>query len=127
MKKTVIILGIALAAMSTNVSKASNIKLLVKNPIDSPADEVSSLHYAVCAGDIENVKKLIGYGVNVNKLVRDMSPLMLAARFNKFEIIVVLLASGANPRIENEKGLRAINFAEYAKATESIAILKNAK
>lgn len=127
MKKSVILLGIALAVMSTNVSKASNIKLLVKNPIDYRADEVSSLHYAVCAGDIENVKKLIGYGVNVNKLVRDMSPLMLAARFNKFEIIKVLLASGANPRIENEKGLRAINFAEYAKATESIAILKNAK
>jgi len=126
MKKSVIILGLALA-MSTQVSKASNIMQLVKDPIDSPANEVSSLHYAVCEGDIEKVKKLIEYGTNVNKLVRDMSPLMLAARFNKFEIIKVLLASGANPRIENEKGLRAINFAEYAKATESIAILKNAK
>ncbi|MCC9065628.1 ankyrin repeat domain-containing protein [Flavobacterium piscisymbiosum] len=126
MKKSVIILGLALA-MSTQVSKASNIRQLVKDPIDSPANEVSSLHYAVCEGDIEKVKKLIEYGTNVNKLVRDMSPLMLAARFNKFEIIKVLLASGANPRIENEKGLRAINFAEYAKATESIAILKNAK
>jgi ankyrin repeat protein len=126
MKKSVIILGIAIA-MSTQVLKASNAKLLVKDPISSPADEVSSLHYAVCEGDIEKVKKLIEYGTNVNKLVRDMSPLMLAARFNKFEIIKVLLASGANPRIENEKGLRAINFAEYAKATESIAILKNAK
>ena len=126
MKKSVIILGIAIA-MSTQVSKASNIKQLVKDPIDSPANEVSSLHYAVCEGDIEKVKKLIEYGTNVNKLVRDMSPLMLAARFNKFEIIKVLLANGANPRIENEKGLRAINFAEYAKATESIAILKNAK
>lgn len=126
MKKSVIILGTAIA-MSTQVLKASNAKLLVKDPISSPADEVSSLHYAVCEGDIEKVKKLIEYGTNVNKLVRDMSPLMLAARFNKFEIIKVLLASGANPRIENEKGLRAINFAEYAKATESIAILKNAK
>ena len=126
MKKSVIILGLALA-MSTQVSKASNIMQLVKDPIDSPANEVSSLHYAVCEGDIEKVKKLIDYGTNVNKLVRDMSPLMLAARFNKFEIVKVLLASGANPRIENEKGLRAINFAEYAKATESIAILKNAK
>ncbi len=126
MKKSVIILGLALA-MSTQVSKASNMRQLVKDPIDSPANEVSSLHYAVCEGDIEKVKKLIDYGTNVNKLVRDMSPLMLAARFNKFEIVKVLLASGANPRIENEKGLRAINFAEYAKATESIAILKNAK
>jgi ankyrin repeat protein len=126
MKKSVIILGLALA-LSTQVSKASNMRQLVKDPIDSPANEVSSLHYAVCEGDIEKVKKLIDYGTNVNKLVRDMSPLMLAARFNKFEIVKVLLASGANPRIENEKGLRAINFAEYAKATESIAILKNAK
>jgi ankyrin repeat protein len=126
MKKLVIILGVAIA-MSSQALKASNAKLLVKDPISSPADEVSSLHYAVCEGDIEKVKKLIEYGTNVNKLVRDMSPLMLAARFNKFEIIKVLLASGANPRIENEKGLRAINFAEYAKATESIAILKNAK
>ena len=76
--------------MSTHVSKASNIKQLVKDPIDSPANEVSSLHYAVCEGDIEKVNKLIEYGTNVNKLVRDMSPLMLAARFNKFEIIKVL-------------------------------------
>lgn len=126
MKKSVIILAVALA-MSTSVLNASNIRQLVKDPIDSPAYEVSSLHYAVCAGDIESVKKLIAYGANLNKVIRDMSPLMLAARFNKFEIVEILLASGANPRIENEKGLRAIHYAEYAKATESIAMLKNAK
>lgn len=126
MKKSVIILAVALA-MSTSVLNASNIRQVVKDPIDSPAYEVSSLHYAVCAGDIESVKKLIAYGSNLNKVIRDMSPLMLAARFNKFEIVEILLASGANPRIENEKGLRAIHYAEYAKATESIAMLKNAK
>ncbi|UTN03118.1 ankyrin repeat domain-containing protein [Flavobacterium bizetiae] len=126
MKKSVIILAVALA-MSTSVLNASNIRQVVKDPIDSPAYEVSSLHYAVCAGDIESVKKLIAYGANLNKVIRDMSPLMLAARFNKFEIVEILLASGANPRIENEKGLRAIHYAEYAKATESIAMLKNAK
>lgn len=126
MKKSVIILAVALA-MSTSVLNASNIRQVVKDPIDSPAYEVSSLHYAVCAGDIESVKKLIAYGANLNKVIRDMSPLMLAARFNKFEIVEILLASGANPRIENEKGLRAIHYAEYAKATESITMLKNAK
>ena len=111
MKKSVIILAVALA-MSTSVLNASNITQVVKDPIDSPAYEVSSLHYAVCAGDIESVKKLIAYGANLNKVIRDMSPLMLAARFNKFEIVEILLASGANPRIENEKGLRAIHYAE---------------
>lgn len=126
MKKSVIILGIALA-MSASVSEASNLKLAVKHQINYSASVASPLHYAVCDGDIESVKKFIKYGVDVNKVVRDMSPLMLAARFNKFEIVKVLLANGANPRIENEKGLRAIDYAEYAKATESIAILKNKK
>lgn len=126
MKKSVIILGIALA-ISTNVSEASNLKLPVKDQINSLVYVESPLHYAVCDGDIESVKKLIKYGTNVNKLSRDMSPLMLAARFNKFEIIKILLANGAKPGLENEKGFKALHYAEYAKANESIEILKNLK
>ncbi|WP_316632498.1 ankyrin repeat domain-containing protein [uncultured Flavobacterium sp.] len=126
MKKSLIILGMALV-ISTNVSEASSLKLSVKDQINSPANVASPLHYAVCEGDIESVKKIIKYGANVNKLSRDMSPLMLAARFNKFEIIKILLANGANPAMENEKGFIALNYAEYAKANESIAILKNLK
>ncbi|MFH6959627.1 ankyrin repeat domain-containing protein [Flavobacterium aquidurense] len=126
MKKSVIILSMALA-MATNVSKASNFKVPVKDQVNFPAYAASPLHYAVCDGDIESVKKFIKYGVDVNKLSNDMSPLMLAARFNKFEIIKVLLANGAKPDIENEKGFKALKYAEYAKANESIAILKNLK
>lgn len=126
MKKSVFILGMALA-ISTNVLEASNLKLLVKDQINSPAYVTSPLHYAICAGDIESIKKFIKYGADVNKLSRDISPLMLAARFNKFEIIKILLASGANPSIENEKGFKALNYAEFAKANESIVLLKNLK
>ena len=114
-------------AMATNVSKASNFKVPVKDQVNFPAYAASPLHYAVCDGDIESVKKFIKYGVDVNKLSNDMSPLMLAARFNKFEIIKVLLVNGAKPDIENEKGFKALKYAEYAKANESIAILKNLK
>lgn len=126
MKKSIIILGMAMV-ISTNVSVASDLKLVVKEQINHSFYEASPLHYAVCAGDIESVKKLIKYGVNVNKLSSDMSPLMLAARFNKFEIMSILLANGADPLLENEKGFRALNYAEYAKANESIKILKNLK
>lgn len=129
MKKSVIILGMALA-MSVNVSQALNLSLSVKDQINSSAYAAyaaSPLHYAICDGDIESVKKIIKYGADVNSLSKDMSPLMLAARFNQFEIIKVLLANGANPSMENEKGFKAINYAEYAKANESIAILKNLK
>ncbi|WP_428232892.1 ankyrin repeat domain-containing protein [Flavobacterium sp.] len=126
MKKSVIILGMALAIFTTAL-EASNLKPSVKDQMSSPSYVASPLHYAVCDGDIESVKKIIKYGADVNKLSRDMSPLMLAARFNKFEIVRILLANGANPAIENEKGFKALNYAEYAKANESIAILKNLK
>jgi len=126
MKKSVIILGMALI-ISTNALEASNLKLSVKDQINSRVYVASPLHYAVCAGDIETVKNLIKYGTDLNKLSRDMSPLMLAARFNKFEIIKILLANGANPSLENEKGFKALHYAEYAKANEAIAILKNLK
>ena len=123
MKKTVIVFGTAFVVF-TNFLSASNQKLESKNEIEIPIDFASSLHVAVCKGDVESVKKSIEYGADVNKIVRNMTPLMLAARFNNVEIVKILLANGAKPSIENEHGLRALDYARYAKATESEAVLK---
>ncbi|WDF65817.1 ankyrin repeat domain-containing protein [Flavobacterium sp. KACC 22763] len=123
MKKTVIVFGTALAVFA-NYATASNLKLESKNQIEIPFDLESPLHLAVCNGDVETVKKSIEYGADVNKIVRNMTPLMLAARFNNVEIVKLLLANGAKPSIENAHGLRALDYARYAKATESAAILK---
>jgi ankyrin repeat protein len=54
---------------------------------------------------------------------RDMSPLMVAARYNKVEIIKLLLQKGADLKQKNEKGFTALNYAEFSKATEAIALL----
>ncbi|WP_281632737.1 ankyrin repeat domain-containing protein [Flavobacterium luteolum] len=123
MKKTVIVFGTALVVFA-NLATASNLKLESKNQIEIPFDLESPLHLAVCNGDIETVKKSIEYGADVNKIVRNMTPLMLAARFNNVEIVKILLANGAKPSIENAHGLRALDYARYAKAIESAAILK---
>jgi ankyrin repeat protein len=123
MKKTVIILGTALVVFA-NFAEASGMKLESKNLIEIPFDLSSPLHAAVCNGDIDTVKKSIEYGADVNKIVRNMTPLMLAARFNNTEIIKILLANGAKSSIENAHGLKALDYARYAKATESEAILK---
>ncbi|KAF2082481.1 ankyrin repeat domain-containing protein [Flavobacterium sharifuzzamanii] len=123
MKKTVIVFGTALAVFA-NFATASNLKLESKNQIELPFDLESPLHLAVCNGDVETVKKSIEYGADVNKIVRNMTPLMLAARFNNVEIVKILLANGAKPSIENAHGLRALDYARYAKAVESAAILK---
>lgn len=126
MKKTVIVFGTALAVFA-NFATASNLKLENKNQIEILFDLSSPLHLAVCNGDVETVRKSIEYGADVNKIVRNMTPLMLAARFNNVEIVKILLANGAKPSIENAHGLRALDYARYAKAIESAAILKGLK
>ncbi|AWK06141.1 ankyrin repeat domain-containing protein [Flavobacterium crocinum] len=126
MKKTVIILGTALALFS-NFASASNQELAIKNQIEISTYLSSPLHVAVCKGDFESVKKIIEYGADVNKIMRNMTPLMLAARYNHVEIVKILLANGARPSIENDHGLNALDYATYAKSAESIAILKNLK
>lgn len=126
MKKTVIILGTALAVF-TNSATASNQKPAIKNQIEISGYSSPHLHIAVCKGDLESVKKIIEYGADVNKIIRNMTPLMLAARYNHVEIIKVLLANGAKHYIENDHGLKALDYAKYAKSEEAVTILKDLK
>ncbi|MGN7812600.1 ankyrin repeat domain-containing protein [Flavobacterium sp. 22076] len=127
MKKSVISLGLALVAFA-NVSMASNSTSVAKNEITvSAVYEGTPLVVAVAKGDIDTVKKFIEYGANVNEKADDMSPLMTAARYNKVEIIKVLLAAGARPSDKNEKGYTALKYAELSNAADAIALLKDAK
>lgn len=126
MKKTVVILGTALVVF-TNFSFTSNQKFNAKNQMEISVYLSSPLHVAVSKGDIESVKKIIEYGGDVNKIIRNMTPLMLAARYNYVEIVKILLANGAKPSIENEHGLKALDYARYAKSEESAAVLKGLK
>lgn len=125
MKKTVVILGSIL--LFANVSIASNSGLRIKNQVEFSSYGKSPLHLAISKGDIEAVKKFVMYGTNINKMVNNMTPLMVAARFNQCEIIKILLAHGADLSIENSQSFTALDYAEYANSKESIVILKNRK
>lgn len=122
MKKSVIIWGAFL--LLGNVSIASNCNLKMNAQIEFAAYGKSPFHLAISKGDVEAVKKFVLYGTNTNKMVNNMTPLMVAARFNQVEIIKILLANGADYSIENSQGFTALHYAKYAKATESIEILK---
>ena len=126
MKKTVIYLGLALVAFA-NVTMASNHKTTLKSQVEFSAYFVSPLNIAISKGDIETVKKFIEYGANVNQISEDMSPLMIAARSNKVEILKILLANGARPNDKNERGYTALKYAQLSNATDAIAILKELK
>ena len=126
MKKSVIILGVALVAFA-NVSMAANHTMELKSQFEISNLYSTPLNVAVIKGDIEIVKKFIEYGADVNEKSEDMSPLMVAARYNKIEILKVLLASGARPNDKNEQGYTALKYAQLSNATEAIAILKDLK
>jgi len=126
MKNSIIYLGVALVAFA-NVSMASNQTSFVKPQMEIVHSFSTPLNVAVGKGDLEFVKKLIEYGADVNEISENLSPLMIAARYNKVEILKVLLANGAKASVKNEKGFTALKYAELSNATESIAILKDLK
>lgn len=126
MKKSIVYLGVALLAF-TNVSLATNPNSLAAAKIVMTMYEgVTPLNNAIIRGDIESVKKFIAYGVDVNQRSNGMSPLMLAARYNKVEIIKILLSNGAILNAKDEKGFTALKHAELSNAKDAVQILKQA-
>ena len=126
MKKSVIYLGLALVTFG-NVAMASNEISPVKNQVEFKNYVGTPLNVAISKGDLETVKKFIEYGADVNQISEDLTPLMIAALYNKHEIIKILLANGANPKAKNEKGYTALKYAQASNASEAIALLKDLK
>lgn len=124
MKKSIVYLGVALVAFA-NVSFAAGFHSftgttseLISNPMVSP------LSIAILKGDIASVQKFIEYGADVNEVSNGMTPLMVAARYNKTEIIKFLLSKGADREKENDKGFTALKYAQLSKANDAIELLK---
>ncbi|SFB24287.1 Ankyrin repeat-containing protein [Flavobacterium swingsii] len=122
MKKTIIILGLALVAFA-NESFASNLNVSNKINVETIYNP-TPLCNAIIKGDFETVKKFIEYGADVNQTSDGMTPLMLAARYNKVEIVKILLDKGARLDEKNERGYTALNYAEMSKSVDVLDFLK---
>lgn len=124
MKKTIIILGLALVAFA-DVAVANTVSTFsISNEIVNYNN--TPLCNAIVKGDIATVKKFVEYGSDVNELSNGSTPLMLAARYNKVEILKYLLEKGADKKIKDERGNTALKYAEFSKAQEALEFLKQA-
>ncbi len=88
---------------------------------------VSPFCISIAKGDYEMVKKMVELGTEVNKFSEDMTPLMYAARYNRVEIIKLLVANGAKINTKNTKGYNAMKYAELSGAKEAMTLLLELK
>ncbi|WP_106793122.1 ankyrin repeat domain-containing protein [Aquimarina sp. Aq78] len=88
---------------------------------------VSPFCISIAKGDYEMVKKMVELGSEVNKFSEGMTPLMYAARYNRLEIIKLLVANGAKINLKNTKGYTAMKYAEISGAKEAMALISELK
>ena len=124
MKKSIIVLGLALVTFA-NSSFAGNVeKVIIKK--EFVKSEITPLCAAIIKGDVLAVKKIIEYGADLEETTNNLTPLMVAARYNKVEIIKLLLEKGAKKSTKNENGLTALKCAQLSNAQDAISVLKEA-
>lgn len=87
--------------------------------------EASPLCQSIAKNDIKMVKKLISMGADVNKFSGGKSPLMYASRYNRVEIMKVLIDNGARINARDERGNNALKHAKNSGATEAVKFLEN--
>ncbi len=126
MKKTILtavafcMLMVTVAVAKTETSNDNTVvtELIVKK-------ELSTFCKAIMQGDIDTVKRLIDLGEDVNAKSLGMTPAIFAARYNKAEILEVLIDNGADLNLKCNKGWTIEKYAKLSNAKDVLKVLKN--
>ena len=127
MKKTIFTVAafsmLALSGITANEPVATNntVNLEMVAP-----DELSAFCKTVMQGDVDTVKKFIELGEDVNQKSLGRAPIHYAARYNKAEVLKVLIENGANLKMRCDGGMTAMKYAKMSNATEAQSVLDTA-
>lgn len=126
MKKAIIYLSLAFVAFTGTLTATAAPLSNVTTTTGTTYGNNTPMAVAIMKGDLETIKKFVEYGADVNERSNGLTPLMLAARYNKVDIIIFLLEKGAKLRDTDEKGNTALKYAQISKANDAIEVLKKA-
>jgi ankyrin repeat protein len=126
MRKTIVISSLALAMVVGNVNAKETPKESKNYKVEKVVSNVNAFCISIARGDTETVEKLITLGENINEKSNGMTPLMYAARFNRVDVLRLLIANGANLKARSEKGFTALKYAKLSGAKDAEAILEQA-
>ena len=127
MKKSVIVLALALGFSISNGNASHDILTSDLNEVIINTVDVSPLSRAVATGNLEEVNKLIKAGANVNAKSNGMMPIHYAAKYNRVEIIKVLITAGSKIHQSCDKGYTPVRHAQKSNAKEAEMFLKRFK
>ncbi|WP_149277380.1 ankyrin repeat domain-containing protein [Pareuzebyella sediminis] len=128
MRKTIFSVVAACLVATTSVMAVGTTNEFEPQPAIGTFDyvDVSTFCKAIMQGDIDTVRRLIDLGENVNKKSLGMTPAIFAARYNKAEILQLLIDSGADLSIKSDKGYSVKKYAELSNAIDAMAVLEAA-
>ncbi|BAO76259.1 ankyrin repeat domain-containing protein [Winogradskyella sp. PG-2] len=127
MKKSVVVLALALGFSISNLNASNEVLTSDVNEAIVKTVEVSPLCKAVAKGNVEEVNKLIAAGANVNAKSNGMQPIHYAAKYNRVNLIKVLITAGSEIHTPCDKGYTALRHAKKAKANDAAQFLKRFK
>lgn len=124
MKKSILfLLSIGILTLSNSYANTDVANPKVNQALLTVNDNISSLCKAAMQGDVEKVRSLIATGEKVNEKSLGMTPAMYAARYNKPEVLKILMLNQANLNIKSDQGYTVKEYAKMSKATQVLAIL----
>jgi hypothetical protein len=130
MKKTILTMVMAFSLLAVNANtetgnshNALNLTGMVKAIPGGP----DIFCKAIIQGDIETVKSMIELGEDINKKSLGKTPAIFAARYNKPEILKLLIENGADLSIKCDKGYTAEKYAELSHAEEALKVIRSAE
>lgn len=81
---------------------------------------------AIMQGDLATVQRMIELGEDVNRKSLGKTPAIFAARYNRVEILQVLIEHGADLGITCEKGFDAKKHATISNAKAALEVIEDA-
>ncbi|MCK8481248.1 ankyrin repeat domain-containing protein [Psychroserpens algicola] len=125
MKKSAVIIAIALGFSFTSLNAKNEIT--TTSSYETVAVEKGAVNpfcMSIVKGDIDTVKKLIDLGQDVNKKSNGLTPAMYAAKFNRLDILKLLVEKGAKLKLKSEKGMTAKQYAKLSNAKDTLVYIE---
>jgi uncharacterized protein len=100
------------------------VRKLIARDADVNKPGWTPLHYAATGGHLEILQILLDENAYIDAESPNKStPLMMAAKYGSPAAVRLLLEAGADPRLRNELGLSAVDFAQQANRRDAAEMI----